>query len=126
MHRSPEVVEVAAITPGRRASGNVSAEVTADVTANGAAYDAAAELLKALAAPTRLAIIELLCDGPRCVHELVDALRCPQPLVSQHLKVLRAAGLVATARRGREISYSLADQHVSSIVRDAVQHAGER
>lgn len=89
------------------------------------AYAAASELLKALAAPTRLAIIELLDSSPRCVHELVEALHCPQPLVSQHLRVLRAARLVTAARRGREISYALADAHVSSIVRDAVRHAQE-
>src|SRR3954447_26519253 len=73
-------------------------------------YAAAGDLLRALAAPIRLAIIDLLTDTARCVHELVDALGVPQPLVSQHLKTLRAAGLVATRRRGREMVYRLADE----------------
>jgi DNA-binding transcriptional ArsR family regulator len=90
-----------------------------------AAYEPAAALLKALVAPLRLALVDLLTDGPRCVHELVAALDAPQPLVSQHLKVLRSAGLVATTRRGREVVYRLADDHVSHVVRDAVAHAGE-
>jgi DNA-binding transcriptional ArsR family regulator len=90
-----------------------------------ASYADASELLKALAAPVRLAIIELLAVSPHCVHELVEALHCPQPLVSQHLRVLRAARLVTTSRRGREISYSLADAHVSAIVHAAVRHAQE-
>jgi DNA-binding transcriptional ArsR family regulator len=90
-----------------------------------AAYDAAAALLKALVAPMRLALVDLLSDAPRCVHELVGALDAPQPLVSQHLKVLKSAGLVATTRRGREVVYRLADDHVAHVVHDAVAHAGE-
>jgi DNA-binding transcriptional ArsR family regulator len=89
------------------------------------AYDAAAALLKALVAPLRLALVDLLAEAPLCVHELVAALDVPQPLVSQHLKVLRSAGLVATTRRGREVVYRLADDHVAHVVRDAVAHAGE-
>jgi DNA-binding transcriptional ArsR family regulator len=90
-----------------------------------AAYDPAAALLKALVAPMRLALVDLLSDAPRCVHELVDAVDAPQPLVSQHLKVLKSAGLVATTRRGREVVYRLADEHVAHVVHDAVTHAGE-
>lgn len=90
-----------------------------------ASYESAGQLLRALTAPIRLALIELLAAGPRCVHELVDALGAPQPLVSQHLKVLRGARLVTTQRRGREITYALADEHVTHIVRDAVRHAAE-
>jgi ArsR family transcriptional regulator, zinc-responsive transcriptional repressor len=86
----------------------------------------ATELLKALANPLRLAIVDELGRGPRCVHELVDALDAPQPLVSQHLRVLRSAHLVATERRGREVAYFLEDDHVAHIVADAVHHASER
>jgi DNA-binding transcriptional ArsR family regulator len=89
-------------------------------------YDAAGELVRALTAPVRLAIIDLLADRSLCVHELVDALAISQPLVSQHLRVLRGARLVSTERRGREVVYGLADRHVAHIVRDAVKHAGER
>jgi DNA-binding transcriptional ArsR family regulator len=59
------------------------------------------------------------------VHELVDALGVAQPLVSQHLRVLRGAGVVRGARRGREIEYSLTDEHIAHIVADAVSHARE-
>ena len=52
-------------------------------------------------------------------------LGAPQPLVSQHLRVLRGAGVVRGARRGREIAYSLVDDHVAHIVADAISHAGE-
>jgi len=89
-------------------------------------YDAASELLRALTAPVRLALVDALADGPRCVHELVDALGIAQPLVSQHLKVLRGARLVDTMKRGREVVYRLVDDHVSHVVRDTVTHAAER
>lgn len=89
------------------------------------AYEAAGELLKALSAPARLAIVAELARQPRFVHELVDRLEMSQPLVSHHLRVLRAARLVSVERRGREAVYSLADQHVGHIVADAVYHSEE-
>lgn len=87
--------------------------------------DAASELLKTLAAPVRLAILVELGRGPRCVHELVEILEVSQPLVSQHLRVLRSARLVESERRGREVTYSLADEHVAHIVHDAIRHTEE-
>ena len=89
------------------------------------AFEAAGELLKVLAAPARLAIVTELAGQPRCVHELVDRLAMSQPLVSQHLRVLRGARVVGVERQGREAVYSLADHHVASIVADAVRHSGE-
>ena len=75
------------------------------------------------------------CDGrtvrgPLCVHELKAALEASgcgvsQPLLSQHLKVLREAGLVTTTRRRTEITYQLADAHVGHIVNDAIRHSQE-
>ena len=82
-------------------------------------------MLRALSAPIRVAIVAELGIGERCVHELVEKLGAPQPLVSQHLRVLRGAGVVRGARRGREIAYSLVDDHVAHIVADAVSHARE-
>jgi DNA-binding transcriptional ArsR family regulator len=95
------------------------------VSAQTKAFEAAGELLKVLAAPARLAIVTELAVQPRFVHELVDRLGMSQPLVSQHLRVLRAARLVGVERRGREAAYSLADQHVAHIVADAVHHSKE-
>jgi ArsR family transcriptional regulator, zinc-responsive transcriptional repressor len=89
------------------------------------ALDAASGLLKALASPIRLAVIMDLEQGPRCVHELLESLSASQSLLSQHLRVLRGAGLVSTERRGREIAYRLADDHVAHIVRDAISHVRE-
>ncbi|ULN53907.1 ArsR/SmtB family transcription factor [Mycolicibacillus parakoreensis] len=87
--------------------------------------DAAGELLRALAAPVRIAIVLQLQESQRCVHELVNALGVPQPLVSQHLRILKAAGVVVGERSGREVLYRLADHHLAHIVVDAVAHAAE-
>lgn len=89
-------------------------------------YQRASELLKVLSAPARLAIVVELSDGPRLVHQLVDRLEMSQPLVSQHLRVLRDARLVSVERRGREAVYALVDQHVAHIVTDAVHHSEEQ
>lgn len=97
----------------------------APAAARPAAYEAAGELLRALAAPVRIAIVTELGAGPRCVHDLVEATGAPQPLVSQHLRVLRGAGVVRGERRGREIAYSLTDEHIGHIVADAITHARE-
>jgi ArsR family transcriptional regulator len=86
---------------------------------------AAGELLRALAAPVRIAIVLQLQESERCVHELVEALRVTQPLISQHLRVLKAAGVVAGERHGREVVYRLVDEHLAHIVMDAVAHAEE-
>ena len=90
----------------------------------------AATLLRALANPLRLAIVDALEGRELCVHELVDELTSAhpvvtQPLVSQHLRVLRSAGLIDGTRRGREVAYRISDTHVSRIARDAVSHAAE-
>ena len=83
-------------------------------------------LFKALGSPLRLAVVTTLDEeGPLCVHELVSRLDVPQPLISQHLRVLREADLVRGVRRGKEIAYEIADAHVAHVVRDAVRHAAE-
>jgi DNA-binding transcriptional ArsR family regulator len=90
------------------------------------AYEAAGELLKVLSAPARLAIVVELAAQPRYVHELVKQLGMSQPLVSQHLRVLRGARLVGVERQGREAAYSLIDHHVAHIVSDAITHSKEQ
>ena len=87
--------------------------------------DTAGDILRALAAPVRIAIVLQLLESQRCVHEIVDALGVPQPLVSQHLRILKAAGVVAGERSGREVLYRLVDHHLAHIVLDAVSHAEE-
>ncbi len=67
----------------------------------------AAHLFHALSDETRLAILDLLRDGERCVCELTDALDAQQSRLSFHLKVLKEAGLVTDRREGRWSYYQI-------------------
>jgi ArsR family transcriptional regulator len=71
-----------------------------------------AEVLKTLANPRRLEIIHRLAQGPCEVRRLAEDLGAPQPNVSQHLAVLRSAGIVDAERDGREVRYRLSDPDV--------------
>ena len=75
---------------------------------------------KALADPTRLRILQRLAERPGTVTELIDHVDLSQPLVSWHLRRLKAAGLVETRRSGREV--------ICTISREALNrfHARER
>ena len=61
----------------------------------------------ALGDPTRRTIFELLVDGPRAVNELARGLPVSRPAVSQHLKVLKRAGLVYDRQDGRQRIYAV-------------------
>ena len=67
-----------------------------------------------------LVMVLELSKGTRCVHELVETLGISQSLASQHLRVLRASGLVTGVRRGKETAYSLAGRHAARIAQDAL------
>jgi ArsR family transcriptional regulator len=66
-------------------------------------------VLQAIADPVRWAVLDLLAAAPRCVCKLQDQIPIAGNLLSYHLKVLREAGLITSARRGRWIDYSLVD-----------------
>ena len=71
-----------------------------------------AEVLKVLCSPKRLEILHRLAEEPMEVGRLAGELGLSQPNVSQHLAVMRAAGLVEAERVGRETRYSLTDPDV--------------
>jgi ArsR family transcriptional regulator len=71
-----------------------------------------AEVLKTLANPRRLEIIHRLALGPCEVGRLAEEIGASQPNISQHLSVLRAAGIVDAERDGREVRYRLTDPDV--------------
>ena len=71
-----------------------------------------ADVLKTLASPRRLEIIHRLAEGPCEVTRLAAELGMSQPNVSQHLAVMRSAGVVERERDGREVIYRLADPDI--------------
>jgi ArsR family transcriptional regulator len=64
--------------------------------------------LKVLADRTRLAVLQTLLHGPRCVSEISSALGVEQSLLSHHLRVLRDAALVEGLREGKHVLYRIA------------------
>lgn len=77
------------------------------MTANTSSIRRSSALFHALSDETRVAIVEMLQDGERCVCELQDALDAAQSRLSFHLKVLKDAGLVIDRKEGRWVYYSL-------------------
>jgi ArsR family transcriptional regulator len=89
-------------------------------------HERVSELFRALAAPLRLAIVELLIAHHQLhVHEIVAAIGAPQTLTSQHLRVLRHAQLVERAQDGRSVVYRLADPEIAAILAAAVRFFGD-
>ena len=72
---------------------------------------------RALADPKRLCVLETLAAGERSVSELSRDVGCHVPNMSQHLSVLRSAGLVASRRDGTTVYYRLADARVLETYR---------
>ena len=65
------------------------------------------DVFAALASPARREVLRLLLDGPRTVNDLASHFDMRRPSVSEHLRVLRSAGLVSERRAGRERRYQL-------------------
>ena len=82
-------------------------------------------LFRALGDPARLRLMELLFDGTHCVSELAQETNESMSLISQRLKILFQAGLITKKRTGKHIYYSLADDHVITLLGNAFQHIEE-
>ena len=74
---------------------------------NKARFEARARIIKAMAHPTRLFIVEELSRRKRCVNELTRMIGADMSTVSKHLTVLKNAGIVADEKEGTKVYYSL-------------------
>lgn len=81
-----------------------------------------AETFKALSDPSRVRIVSLLVDAELCVHDLATALDMSQSAVSHQLRSLRDLRLVRWRREGRQIFYTLDDDHVCQLFRLGLEH----
>lgn len=75
-----------------------------------------ARIFKALAHPARVRLLRRLLDEECCVSEVEECLRVSQPNASQHLRILREAGLIKGSRRRTRICYRIADERVRTIL----------
>jgi ArsR family transcriptional regulator, arsenate/arsenite/antimonite-responsive transcriptional repressor len=78
-------------------------------------YESRARVAKAMAHPSRLRILDALAGGERCAGDLVALLGAGGPTVSQHLTVLRNAGLVTAVKRGQRVFYRAACSCIDSF-----------
>ncbi len=82
-------------------------------------FEEIAELLKVIAHPVRLCIVNGLLEKGTCnVSFIQNCLNTPQSTISQHLQRLRSAGIVEGKRDGTEIYYSIADKRIANLVKD--------
>lgn len=84
-------------------------------------YDGCANLLKVMAHPIRLAILDSLKHGTKCVNDVVELLSTPQPNISQHLSVLRREGIVTYTEDGSKRCYSIVDLDYIKALMDVIE-----
>jgi ArsR family transcriptional regulator, lead/cadmium/zinc/bismuth-responsive transcriptional repressor len=83
-------------------------------------------LLKAVADPTRLRILSALSATELCVCDLAVLTEISESAVSHQMRLLRERRLVSWEKRGREVYYRLADEHVTQLISSALEHAREK
>ena len=81
-----------------------------------------ADVFKVLGDPTRVRIIQALSAGELCVCDLAEVLGMTQSAISHQLRVLRALQIVRNRRDGKEVFYSLDDEHVLQLLTQAYDH----
>lgn len=84
-----------------------------------------ADLFKAFADPTRVQILSNLVEGELCVTDISEAVELSQSAVSHQLRILKQMHLVKYRREGKNLWYSLADEHVLTILQMGLEHVLE-
>ena len=87
-------------------------------------YDLA-ELFKVFGDSTRIRILFVLFEAEVCVCDLAEILNMTQSAVSHQLRILKQSKLVSARREGKSVFYSLADDHVRSIIAQGREHIEE-
>lgn len=81
-----------------------------------------AELFRALSDPSRVRILSILLEEEHNVNALAEAVEISESAVSHHLRGLRQMHIVQARRQGREVYYSLEDDHVAALLRQGLDH----
>lgn len=83
------------------------------------------EIFKVLGDETRTKILYLLSEQKLCVCDIAVVLDMSLPAISHHLRLLKAFRLVKYAREGKMVYYSLDDEHIINLIREAQDHFAE-
>lgn len=78
--------------------------------------DLIVNMLKAMAHPVRYKVVKFLYDGPKCVCKLNEEFQFSQANLSQHLKILKDAGILKSEKVGLETHYSLYNEEIKDII----------
>ena len=84
-----------------------------------------ADLFKAFADPTRVHILSLLQRQELCVNEIAEGVELSQSAISHQLRILKQMDLIKFRRDGKNLLYSLADDHVRTILEMGLEHVME-
>ena len=87
---------------------------------------ALAETFKVLGDTTRVRILDALSRSELCVHDIAERVGLSESAVSHQLRLLRGTRLVRTRRNGRQIFYTLDDQHIVGLFAQGLDHVEER
>ncbi len=109
---------------GTRANQSLCERVLTDMPDEERLYDLA-ELFKVFGDTTRIRILYVLFEAEMCVCDIAEVLNMTQSAISHQLRVLKQARLVRSRRVGKQIYYSLADDHVRTIIGQGMDHIEE-
>ena len=83
------------------------------------------EFYKIFGDPTRLRILDVLINKPLCVNEISEILNISQSAISHQLKNLRSSNVVKTEKVGKNVYYSISDDHIKIILKYGIEHISE-
>lgn len=104
--------------------GEVVGRVQADMPDEEKLYDLA-ELFKMFGDSTRIRILYVLFEAEMCVCDIAEVLKMTQSAISHQLRLLKQAKLIQSRREGKMVYYSLADDHVRTIINQGMEHVEE-
>ena len=104
--------------------GDVVDKVNQEMPEEEELYDLA-ELFKVFGDSTRIRILFVLFEAEVCVCDLAEVLHMTQSAISHQLRILKQAKLVSARREGKSVFYSLADDHVRTIIAQGREHIEE-
>ncbi|RJS93354.1 helix-turn-helix transcriptional regulator [Salinisphaera sp. Q1T1-3] len=98
---------------------------TVHITLETGRADRLAEMFRLLGEPNRLSLVYACLEAPQSVATLAEQIDISMSLASHHLRLLRAARLLRAERRGKQVFYVAADDHVQRVLRDMIEHHDE-
>ena len=95
------------------------------INRNAELFEELAELYKNFSDSSRVKILVALTQSAMCVREISEFLSITQSAVSHQLRILKSSNLVKARREGKNMIYSLVDEHIKTIIDCGMEHIGE-